>query len=133
MQGTKKEGMTEFKVFYKDGLFEKYDRYFDTIEKAEEYFNELIKKNPLESVRIYAVWETVDGEGNFEEELLAGYDPEGIEDLIFDQGEFMGQSYVITDRDNFEVVKAYILSFDDSVEYIDYTEEKNDQIRLWFY
>jgi|DEB0MinimDraft_6_1074348.scaffolds.fasta_scaffold16292_3 hypothetical protein len=133
MQGTKKEGMTEFKVFYKDGLFEKYDQYFDTIEKAEEYFNELIKKNPLESVRIYAVWETVDGEGNFEEELLAGYDPEGIEDLIFDQGEFMGQSYVITDRDNFEVVKAYILSFDDSVEYIDYTEEKNDQIRLWFY
>jgi len=133
MQGTKKEGMTEFKVFYKDGLFEKYDQYFDSEEKAEEYYNELIKKNPLESVRIYAVWETVEGEGNFEEELLAGYDPMEIEDLIIEQDEFMGQSYVITDKDNFEVVKAYVLSFDDSVEYIDCTEEENDQIRLWFY
>ena len=129
----KKEGITEFKVFYKDGLFEKYDQYFDSEEKAEEYYNELIKKNPLESVRIYAVWETVEGEGNFEEELLAGYDPMEIEDLIIEQDEFMGQSYVITHKDNFEVVKAYVLSFDDSVEYIDCTEEENDQIRLWFY
>ena len=125
--------MTEFKVFYKEPYLDSYDQYFDTIEKAEEYFNELIKKNPLESVRIYAVWETVDGEGSFEEELLAGYDPEEIEYLILDQGEFMGQSYVITHKDNFEAVKAYVLSFDDSVEYIDFTEEENDQIRLWFY
>lgn len=57
---------------------------------------------------------------------------ENIEDKIIEQGEFMGQSYVICNKEDHDQIKELILSYDESIEYIDTTELDNNQTKLWF-
>lgn len=57
---------------------------------------------------------------------------ENIEDKIIEQGEFMGQSYVVCNTVDHDQVKKLVLSYDESIEYVDTTELDNNQTKIWF-